>query len=551
MMDTRLMPAQREAVVSMAANTVVTAGAGSGKTRVVVQRLLWLMRAVTEASNILAITFTNKAADEMRHRLQDLVRKGGGDDRTMPTICTCHAFCVRVIRSLPHMVGRTERFWILDEADTEEFIRRAGRAVGSTQTKLQALRRDERVMAEYANALRAADAVDFDMLEEGALRILREPEGRALWAGRFTDVLVDEYQDTNDAQEEIVSLLAPARRFVVGDARQSIYGFRGAKPEIIRRCVTSNDWTSIYLAENFRSGQEVVAVANQVCCDDAPMVAMREEPGYVGRTVGPSIDGLVRSAMHAGYHPSQIAILGRTWAAVSEAAETVTVAPVHVMSKETDAWGSALGRALIAVVTLTQSPHADWLACRVAERWLDPNQVPAMQREATESRRMVLSLVREQMELPLAEVSETASAVLRRFADMLPGKEEQRTVRWFAAQPEAWLPVEMFTVRMAMRSPTEQKPKPDSVQALTVHASKGLEWPVVILPDARDGVYPSQRGDQEEDRRVFYVACTRAQDVLLLTRPASITNRWTEVITPTAPSPFLATPVPPTNPPAA
>lgn len=525
-----LTDAQARAVMADDPRVVVIAGAGSGKTRVVVQRMRRLMAGVTSARQILAITFTNKAADEMRERLRDAVRMRRVE---LPTIKTIHGFCVRVVRSAPEVIDRTAEFWILDEVDAEDFLRRAARAVHPRTppgARLDTLRRDEAVMREYRASLRAADAVDFDMLEEAALEVLRSAAGQALWRGRFTDILVDEYQDTNARQDEIIALLAPDRLFVVGDSRQAIYSFRGADVTIIRARIASPDWTVISLDDNFRSMSAIVDVANRICCEDAPMVARREGEGLAVYEAGLDVDECVRRALASGYRPGDIAILARTWDAAEEAAMEVTCAPTRTYRKARDAWREPVGRAALAFLTLLQSPHADELALRVCDRWVAGVDARDARAQARRRRRTVFSVLGEHepflgwgVEAIGARDLDSASAreALRWLAARVDDEHDRLELAALAEDVIAQGSVLDLLERMIGRSHMDGEDLgADVVHAMTVHAAKGLEWPVVILPDVRDGVYPRRaaRDDRyEEDRRSLYVAASRARDVLLMT----------------------------------
>lgn len=548
-----LTDAQARAVMSLDPRMVVIAGAGSGKTRCVVRRLQRLLAGVTSANRILAITFTNKAADEMRERLRDAIRLRRVE---LPTIKTYHGFCVRIVRSLPGEVDRTADFWILDEVDAEDFLRRAARAVGvrtADTARLNTLRGNVQVMNEYGAALRAADALDFDMLEESALRVLRSEAGQALWRGRFTDIIVDEYQDTNSAQAEMLALLAPDRLFVVGDARQAIYSFRGAEVRIIRELVASPTWSVESLDDNFRSMSAIVDTANRICCEDAPMVARRQGQGLVFHGAGIDIGDAVQRAMDAGYRAGDIAILARTWDAAEEAALAVTCATVRVYRKMRDVWREPVGRAALAFLTLLQSPHADELALRVCDRWVAGVEARDARPTARQQRRTVFDVLREHEPFAgwsLAAIGghdlelASARAALAWLAGRVDDEHDRLELAELAEDRAAQGTVADLLERMIGRSHMDGRDtSADVVHAMTVHAAKGLEWPVVILPDARDGVYPKRSHgaleQREEDRRTLYVAASRARDVLIITYEPSRDDHRGGII-PNFPSPFLA-----------
>jgi DNA helicase-2/ATP-dependent DNA helicase PcrA len=267
-MPHELNPAQREAVHTVSGPLLVLAGAGTGKTRVVTYRIAELIRCGTPASRILALTFTNKAAAEMQERAQALL---GRRNREKPEISTFHSLCVRILRRQIEHLGYPKAFAIYDRGDQETLARQALReirvpgevlrpgdllfhigrwkthSVHPDQATASATSDKEHLAAmayrRYQRALKAAGAVDFDDLLNLTEEVFsRSPEIRRTEAGRFSHLLIDEYQDTNAVQYRIVKALAAGHRnlCVVGDDDQSIYGFRGAEVAHILRF--REDW---------------------------------------------------------------------------------------------------------------------------------------------------------------------------------------------------------------------------------------------------------------------------------------------------------------------
>ena len=290
-----LNPQQRAAVVHEGGPLLIVAGAGSGKTRVLTHRIAYLLaeRGVTPGQ-ILAITFTNKAAGEMKERVATLV---GPRARTM-WVSTFHSMCVRLLRAESKAVGLKSSFSIYDADDSKRLMTMVGREldldpkryparsllaqVSNLKNELvtadawadKASNAPEKVLAEayerYQSRLRSAHALDFDDLIMTAVRLLQEhPQIADAYRHRFRHVLVDEYQDTNHAQYMLVRELTsgddPAQLAVVGDADQSIYAFRGAS---IRNILEfERDYpnaTTILLEQNYRSTQTILSAANAV-----------------------------------------------------------------------------------------------------------------------------------------------------------------------------------------------------------------------------------------------------------------------------------------------
>ena len=251
-----LNPAQRDAVLKTEGPLLVLAGAGSGKTRVLTYRVAHIVGDLkVEPHRILAITFTNKAAQEMRERLTKIV---GPTSRAM-WVMTFHAFCVRVLRREAELMGYSSSFSIYDEDDRKRmmasviagldidpkrfpastFVGRISSAKNELITPEQYAKTADsppekmtaKVYPEYERRLLKANAMDFDDLLLNAVKLFTEhPDALERWRGRFSYLMVDEYQDTNRAQYTVVNMLAAPHRnlMVVGDDDQSIYSWRGA-----------------------------------------------------------------------------------------------------------------------------------------------------------------------------------------------------------------------------------------------------------------------------------------------------------------------------------
>ncbi len=289
-----LNPAQLRAVTHQGGPLLVVAGAGSGKTRVLTHRVAWLVREKgVSPFSILAITFTNKAADEMRERVASLV----GPVAERMWVSTFHAACVRILRREAAVLGRERSFSIYDQADAVRLTGYVVRDFGLDQKKfppraLHAVissaknelvgpaeyaerarrspfeRRVADVYAEYQKRLAAANALDFDDLLMATVQLFREhPEVLERYRERFAHLLVDEYQDTNHAQNEIVLALAGGHHqvTVVGDSDQAIYGWRGADVRNILEFERAfPDATVVVLDRNYRSTQTILDAANAV-----------------------------------------------------------------------------------------------------------------------------------------------------------------------------------------------------------------------------------------------------------------------------------------------
>jgi ATP-dependent DNA helicase UvrD/PcrA len=348
-----LNPAQREAVLATEGPLLVVAGAGSGKTRVLTYRVAHLLNACgVKPNEILAITFTNKAAGEMRERLEDLL----GPVARAIWILTFHAACGRILRREAPRLGYRSNFTIYDQADQirltkacleelerdpKRFVPRGIHAqisaaknqlVGPEEYAGRVASFYDQTVAEvyelYQRRLFASNAVDFDDLLMLTVRVLEHfPEARERWQRSFRYILVDEYQDTNHAQYRLLQLLAEKHRNVcaVGDPDQSIYAFRGADIRNILEFERDfGETKTIALEQNYRSTNTILSAANAVIAhnrerkpknlwselgEGEPMRALEVEDEHAeARFVAAEIAALVEE----GYNGSEVAVFYRT-----------------------------------------------------------------------------------------------------------------------------------------------------------------------------------------------------------------------------------------------
>jgi DNA helicase-2/ATP-dependent DNA helicase PcrA len=299
-----LNPQQQAAVTHSGTPLLVIAGAGSGKTRVLTRRIAYLLGERNVAPyEILAITFTNKAANEMKERVIELV----GNRAKAMWVSTFHSACVRILRSDAAALGYSNSFTIYDASDSLRLItlvmkdmnldpkRYNSRAIASliSDAKNELMgpadfaqtvkNQFDEIVAEvfthYQKRLTNANAMDFDDLISRTVELFqRHPEVRAKYRSRFKHILVDEYQDTNHAQYQLIRELVgitfdglpPAELCVVGDSDQSIYAFRGANIRNILQFEDDfTDATTILLEQNYRSTQNILSAANAVISNNA------------------------------------------------------------------------------------------------------------------------------------------------------------------------------------------------------------------------------------------------------------------------------------------
>ena len=601
-----LNPVQREAVEHPGGPVLIVAGAGSGKTRVLTYRIAHLIRKGTSPFAIIAITFTNKAAAEMRHRVEDLV----GSVAQKMWVSTFHSACVRILRREAHHLGLRSSFSIYDAADSERLIklclkelnydpkktppRAIAAAISDAKNKLMSpgLYTDftsnpwERTVAEvyteYQRRLHQASAMDFDDLLSGVVEIFdREPAVLEHYQSRFEHVLVDEFQDTNHAQARLSTLLAGKHRniFVVGDADQGIYAFRGAT--IKNLLDFERDWPEsrvITLEQNYRSTQTILSAANAVIENNI----MRKPKSLWTESLSGDlitryhaqnehdeaawVAGEIQRLVDLGRPLDEIAVFYRTNAQsrVLEEIFAKETLPYRVVGgvrfyerkevKDLLAWLRAAVNPsdTVNVSRAAQAPRrgiGDTSLARITEfarRQDIPLGEAFEQAEDTEGlSKKALGGILEAGRLfgrireaagsgtPVAEIVEMAWEITgymdeltsERTFESLSRQENLRELAGVGAEYDerATEPtLTGFLEEISLITDTDRVEGEDAgVTLMTLHNAKGLEYPVVFIVGMEEGVFPHIRSlgdaDQlEEERRLCYVGITRARERLYL-----------------------------------
>ena len=615
--DPGLNPDQLDAVTHPAGPLLVVAGAGSGKTRVLTRRIAHLIgeRGVSPFA-ILAITFTNKAAGEMKDRVADLV---GPVARRM-WVSTFHSACVRILRRDGDKLGFPSSFSIYDQGDAVRLTGYVVRDLGldvkrfparSVHSVISAAKNEGRsagqyvehafgpyekhvgeVFVEYQKRLHTAGAMDFDDLLGNAVRLLKEhPDVLDHYRQRFEHVLVDEYQDTNVVQNELVMLLGKGHRnvCVVGDSDQSIYRFRGADIRNILDFETSfPDATIVVLDQNYRSTQTILDAANAVITKN-----LGRKPKELWTDAGSGepitrfraddeddearwVVGQLRR-MHDGGRPwTDMAVFYRTNAqsrAIEE--QLVTLGVPYKVVGGLRFYDRREVRDAMAYLKLAANPVDEVAAKRVLnvpKRGVGDTSVARVDAHAAATGTSFLDALRD---AEAAGVSGRATTGIRSFlelVDELHGALDDgpATILEVALERSGYLDelradrtieaegrlenlselvgvagefddVAEFLERGGLVADTDDLPDgyepdvdhPEEVEAaaepdagqvvlMTMHAAKGLEYPVVCIVGMEDGVFPHIRalGDPdelEEERRLAYVGITRARERLMLT----------------------------------
>jgi DNA helicase-2/ATP-dependent DNA helicase PcrA len=505
---------------------LIVAGPGAGKTRTLVGRIAELVGSGADPATITAITFTRKAAGELRERLSALL----GARAAAISALTFHALGLSLLRSHASAAGLTDGFHVLDESERQAVIKKiaeqADAGDGATKlantisrAKTDALPANlpadaAKIFAAYEQALADVGAIDFDDLVVRAVRLLENsPTALAEARKSCQHLLVDEYQDINAGQYRLVRLLgAPTDEAcslcVVGDPDQAIYGFRGSDPRYFSRF--SQDFPAsrvVQLSRNYRSASPIVRLATAVIekhpgRQERPATALvaggahvfrhvvadeRAEADFIAAEIELAVGGTNLLSMGAG----------RAAAEASPDLAFHDIAVLTRLSAQADAIEEALGRAGIPC----QRAHDDALATR-------PHFADLLAR--------LQRVVSRDGKRPLADIV----AKLDPEASLDPRR--QRAVEFLCTLAVPFADdLTAFLEAVALGRDVDLAQVPQRVSLLTLHASKGLEFPLVFIAGCEDGILPLRLpwlppADLDEERRLLYVGMTRAKQRLVL-----------------------------------
>lgn len=569
-----LNTAQREAVLATAGPVLVVAGAGSGKTRVIAHRILELVRQGAAPESILAITFTNKAAAEMRERVSKLLGSGG------PFVSTFHSLGLLLIKENRGLLGYRRAPAIYDRADSLREMKKALKAAGAEEIEPRAAlgvasrKKGEGITAsefadgehsnpyekqiavawlKYETQLREAQAVDFDDLLLRAVELLeKNPALREKYQQRWKYLLIDEYQDTNVIQAKLAELLVGPEKniFVVGDPDQTIYTWRGADMHHIMTFVKKyHPAVSILLTENYRSSKNILDAANEIIDKNQARFKKElstnqgagaliglyqafnetDEAGFVAR--------IIKEKIAEGKQPKDFAVLYRANFQSRALEEQLLAADISYQVLGTRFFERKEVKDALSFIraAVYETPADIGRIANVPPRGigkitllklLSHQPLGGAVGEKVAAFRKLLSRIKESAEkMPPAElvkfvIIESGMERLHK-EDKLEGAERLENLRELMALAGRYKTTEEFLEAAALQSEQDElKEEQNAVRLMTVHAAKGLEFPVVFVTGLEEGLFPYEsqdKRDDEEERRLMYVAVTRAKEKLYLT----------------------------------
>jgi DNA helicase-2/ATP-dependent DNA helicase PcrA len=639
---------QRAAATHVDGPLLIIAGAGSGKTRVITRRVAYLIAQGIEPAAILAITFTNKAAGEMKHRVGQVLGRQLHDfgklDQRWPTICTFHSLCLRILRHYAPAIGLPSNFTIYDSGDQTKVIKDALKMLDISTTnfspqsvhsaisnaKNQLLSAEDfarqagdfyqrqvaKIYSKYQQMLKANNALDFDDLLLRTTDVYRaHPEILAELQERFKYIMIDEYQDTNHAQYVLAHALAMKYRnmCVVGDPDQSIYAWRGADiKNILDFEQDYPDAKIVRLEQNYRSTKTILAIASKLIAnntqrkdktlwtenpegDRAKVVICQDE--YDEAAV---VTRQLQEWHESGHDWSQMAIFYRMNALSRVMEDGLRRANVpYQIARGVEFYNRKEIKDVLAYLRVIANPDDEVSLTRILNvptRGLGDQSVHQMQTfaiangislwqalgrvgeiqgvsaRAANSARQFVALVeqwrqlavgsrgtddifadkkgivqtlmedvfrRSGMEAALKKAhagEETGEGAIENVEQLISSASE-----YDGGNPEGSL--DEYLSMISLVSDSDHLKEGGAVTLMTLHAAKGLEFPVVAMIGMEEGVLPHSRSrgnpvELEEERRLCFVGITRAQERLLMTKAAYRTMRGLRERTVT--SPFLS-----------
>ncbi|MBR1574255.1 MAG: UvrD-helicase domain-containing protein [Bacteroidales bacterium] len=590
---------QREAVVSTEGRIRVVAGAGTGKTKALTHRYAYIVNTLgIDPANILCLTFTNKAAAEMRQRIAAMVHSGDYND----FVCTIHGFCVKFLRKEIYRLGFPKGFSVLDEEDCKAIakdtmdemgIKRTEKTVKQFLTGIAAdkalngyietymlpgsvisdMQRRTSRLAGYVSRQMQHFALDFDDLINVTKYILdRFQDAREWWQNALNYIMVDEAQDCNLDDWDLIERLAAKHRnlFVVGDPDQSIYEWRGARPDLFVHFASDKD---IVLDENYRSTPKILDIANSVIAHNKNRIPKdlftRKAEGrtvihFHGKTEKEEMEwvvGQVKILLGAGAAINDIAVLYRSgWQSRAIEQELLSAKLDYTIWGGTRFFERREIKDALSYLRLIAHPDDDLSFRRIinvpsrklGRAWLERLQLLALtdgealyptlkahlEELGREGAASFVALIEDAREYALTHrISDLLTRVLDRSGLKQAIREDQdedrlenldellSSIRFYeTARREEEVTLADYLQDIALYTNDDHRKDTPTLKLMTIHQAKGLEFPYVFVIGLSEGIFPNMRSireykknGEEEERRLMYVAVTRAEKALFLT----------------------------------
>ena len=573
-----LNPAQLEAVTTIDGPVLVLAGAGSGKTKTITSRLAYLIGCGIDPASTLTLTFTNKAAQEMRERAMALVE---GEVETPPLLATFHKFGLSFLKQYIHLLERRNDFIIIDTDDQRRILRQLAEESELHPVLLQKeisrfknsllspaeikelpdCEEKGEIYEKYQNYLIDHNLVDFDDLLLLTYSILdREPELAFKISNRYQFIMVDEYQDTNSLQLQILKKLCSTHNniCVVGDDDQAIYGWRGADHRNILNFEKEFGAKVVILEYNYRSTPEILEKANRLISynknryqkrlkavkESGPPVEVKKFP--TEREEANWIAGEVTKLLNQGVDPSQIAILYRINAlsrSLEEGLRNYRI-PYKLVGGITFYEREEI-KDLISYLRLIANPDDDYSFLRIVNkpkrgigkvtlakleearrergdspslfRFIEGESLSFLPPKPRESLKEFVEIIRELQNYPLHLLPDRLEELVK-FSSYYPTEEKRLNVEEFYGMMREREGVSLTQFLNELSLESDQDFITDGqINIMTIHASKGLEFDHLFVIGWEEPFFPLESSDLEEERRLAYVAITRAKRRLVLT----------------------------------
>lgn len=556
-----LNPEQREAVLHTEGPAIILAGAGSGKTRVLTYKVIYLIAEKNvDPSNILMVTFTNKAANEMKERIQSFEIEGKPLNlSTQPNISTFHSLCARILRIDGKYIGLSNRFTIYDDQDQLDAIKEAMKRLDISpkeykprsilytisQAKNELLSPSAylglargpfqmaagKTYAMYQNILKENDAVDFDDLILKTLKLLEENKNvLEKYQNQFRYTLVDEYQDTNRAQYLLTKYLSGRWKnvCVVGDFSQSIYSWRGADFQNLSKFQDDFKNTKTFsLSQNYRSTQKILDSASSVIANNTSHPVLKlwteNETGenieiYEASNEQNEADYIIQSIISMSANLSDVAVLYRT----NAQSRIIEEAFLH----------HGLPYTLIGGTRFYERKEIkDVLSLlRYLSNTKDTVSIKRIEKIGKTRLKKFLTFMEENPDIAKEDTIDVLDKSIKAidYLSMYDEEDEQdrarlENIKELRSVALAFPSLVEFleNVSLVEQEYTARKDLKSSITLMTLHAAKGLEFPIVFMIGMEEGLFPHSRSlldkaQLEEERRLCYVGMTRARERLFL-----------------------------------